>query len=268
MKINNYLFFLAVLIFVSNNLAQQARINPFAVQSSGLVGELKSFKIANPQVSAEDFMKTANTLLETKGLNFAIAFDAATCQKIKQAKNNLKDPNTPLNLRTAIKSISGEAASLALPEPLFGEAECFTCYIYLPILQIADGNFVTIIDNKNVGFSLPANFTFNEVTLLGEDSLTVKRKWRIPTRLKPVSVSDDGKLLYLEFFEPELRDLVLLAFSEGVYQFDLRKNLDAEVKSETLESVPKNADTANFSLIKFTREGKSQTIKFPTYCQN
>lgn len=268
MKIKNSLFFFTLLISASNIFAQQVKMNPFAVKSSGLFDELKAYKIANPKISPEDFMKAANSLLEAKGLNFTIAFDSATCQKIEKAKNNRKNPDAPLNLRTAIKSISGEAASLALPEPIFGQAECFSCYIYLPILQITDSDFVTIIDNKNVGFFLPANFAFNEVKLVDEDLVTVKRKWRIPTKLKPISISDDGKLLYLEFSEPELNDLVLLSFSEGVYQFDLRKNLDSRINSEILKIVPKNAETPNFSFIKFTKEGKWQTLKFPTYCPN
>jgi hypothetical protein len=269
MKIKFLCFLTFVLIFTTTVNAQQVRMNPFVVKSSNLIEELKAAKASNPKIGAEDFVKTANALLETKGLNFTFAFDAATCQKIESAKASRKDANAPLNLRTAIKSITGEAAALQLPEPRFGKPECFACYVSIPILQITNAEFVTIIDNKNVGFFMPANFAVSEVSLVDNSDLaTVKQKWKVPSRMKPVSISEDGKILYLEFNEPELKDLVLLAFSEGVFQFAARKELDANLKAEAVKTIPPAAQTPNHSFVKFVKDKTAQTVKFPVDCAN
>jgi hypothetical protein len=170
-------------------------------------------------------------------------------------------------LRTAIKSISGEAASLTLPEPLFAGSECFPCYVKLPVLEISDSQFAVKIQDRNVGFFMPSNFSFNEVTLVDAANFSnALRKWKIPSRLKPVSISDDGSLLFLELAEPELRDLILIAYPEGVYQFFARKDLDSEIKSESVKEATANAQVANHSFLKFTKGEKTQIIKFPTNC--
>lgn len=267
MKTKYLLLFTVILTTAAAFKAQQVRLNPFVVKSSTLIEDLKAAKNANPKMTADEFVKTANSLLETKGLNFTFAFDAATCQKIGQMKASRKDQSAPLNLRTAIKSITGEAAALQLPEPGFGKAPCFACYISMPVLEIGAQQFVTIIDNKNVGFFMPANFSFNEVSLVDNaDLTTVRQQWKIPTRLKPVSISDDGKILYLEFAEPELKDLVLIAFSEGVYQFAARRDLDSEIKTEAVKNAPKTGENSNQAFLKFVKEGKAQTLKFQTEC--
>lgn len=249
--------------------AQQVSFKPFSVNESNLIAELKSLKNSNPNISADEFIKNANLLLEKQGLNFVVGLDPATCQKIEQLKKAQKTPGAPLNLRATLKSPLGESATLSLPEAEFSKNECFSCFMNLAFLEITDKDFVTVVEGSNLKFFLPGNFLVSEAALVDEKDLTtVKKKWRMPLGATPISVSDDGNILYLGFEDPELKDLTLAAFGEGVYQFHAKKDLDAKKKRSQIEK-PQNITVApNISFIKFESTGKKQTIKAPVKCLN
>lgn len=264
----NFLF--AALIFcglAAATGAQQLMVRPFAVNRSNLIGDLKALKTANPKIAAAEYVKAANALLEKQGLNFVVAFDAATCQQIGQAVANLKDKSTPLNLRTALKSPLGESANLILPEVSFSKAECVPCFVELPIFEATAKEFVTLVEGRNIKFYLPSNFILNEAALVDAKDLTiVKRRWKIPFRATPLAVSDDGGILYLGFPEPELSELALMAFSEGVYQFCAKSELDAAQKTTPLKEFPKDANNPNLAFMKFASGEKTQIVKFSSRC--
>jgi hypothetical protein len=248
---------------------QQVTFKPFSVVQSNLINDLKSAKMSNPKIAVEDLVKTANALLEKQGINFVVAFDANTCQKISQAIAGLKDKTAPLNLRTVLKSPSGENANLLLPEVNFSKNECAPCFVRLPMLEATAQDFVTLVEGKNIKFFLPSNFLLNEAFLVDEKDLTtVKMRWKIPFRTAPLSVSDSGNILYLGFSEPELSDLALMAYSEGVFQFCAKSDIDIDKKGVLLKDFPKNANNQNLAFIKFNGGETSQIIKFSTACEN
>jgi hypothetical protein len=257
------------LCFVFSIYSQKVDVKPFSIDKSDLIGDLKNLKASNPKLLTEDFVKAANTLLDKKGINFVVGFDSATCQKIEQVKKSQKDPSLPLNLRTTLKSSIGEAASLALPEAKFQKTECFSCFVNLPFVEVTQNEFVTIVQGINLKFYLPTNFFLNEVSLVDEkDFSVVKRKWKIPFNGVPLSVSDDGNILYFGFEEPELSDLALLAFGEGSFQFYSKKDIDDTKKGTIVKDVSPNAIVPNFSYIKFESPEMKQVLKFPTKCSN
>jgi hypothetical protein len=262
------LFFVLVCLSASAN-AQQAKIKPLSVTQSNLINDLKAAKTSNPKITTAEFVKTANSLLEKQGLNFVVAFDPNTCQKISQAIANLKDKTAPLNLRTALKSPVGENANLLLPEVSFSKNECAPCFVRLPMLEATANDFVTLVEGKNIKFFLPSNFILNEAFLVDEKDLTtVKTRWKIPFRTAPLSVSDSGNILYLGFPEPELSDLALMAYGEGVFQFCAKSEIDADKKGVLLKDFPKNADNPNLAFMKFSSGETTQIIKFSTACEN
>lgn len=271
MKNSLKLIFAVALVFFGGApiIAQKVDIKPFAVSRTNTIDDLKKIKNANPKITAEEFTSAANALLEKKGLNFVFAFDAATCQKIEQAKKARKDPNAPLNLRTALKSVSGEPASLALPEPGFDKSECAPCYVALPVLELTGKDFVTIVEGFNIKFNLPANFTASEAALVdGKDLKSVKTKWKLPFRTTPLSVSDAGDILYVGFAESELSDLVLMIDGDGAFQFGARKNIDAAKKAVPVKEFPADAGDPNVAFIRFENGAASQTIRFSRRCEN
>ena len=270
MKISSNILLVVVclIVFSLKNYAQQVSFKPFSVNQSNIIAELKTLKASNPNISYDEFLKNANSLLEKQGLNFVVGLDPATCQKIEQLKKAQKKPG-PLNLRATLKSPLGDAATLSLPEAEFSKSECFSCFMNLAFLEITDKEFVTVVEGSNLKFFLPANFLVNEASLVDEkDFTTIKKKWRMPIGAAPISVSDDGNILYLGFEEPELKDLTLAAFGEGVYQFHAKKDLDAGKKSAAMEK-PQNVTVApNVSFIKFESAETKQIVKAPTKCPN
>ncbi|GEM_PF-1927505 len=270
MKItNNFLVFAFTLVCLATLAnAQKVDFKPFSVVQSNLINDLKSAKNANPKIAPEEFAKTANALLEKHGINFTVAFDPVTCRKISEAIAGVKDKSAPLNLRTALKSPLGENANLILPEVSFAKNECVPCFVRLPILEVTAKEFVTLVEGQNIKFFLPSNFLLHEALLVDEKDLTtVKTRWKIPFRSVPLSVSDDGNILYLGFSESELNELVLMIYAaEGVFQFGTKADIDAAKKGAILKDFPKDPNNPNLTFMKFTSGEKNQVIKFSTNC--
>lgn len=269
-KAYKFLFsFSFIFLFGSIIFAQKVDIKPFAVAQTNTVDELRKIKSVNPKIATEEFVKTANSLLEKKGMNFVFAFDADTCRKIEQAKKARKDQNAPLNLRTALKSATGEPASLLLPEPGFDRSECASCYVSMPVLELTDKDFITIVEGSNIKFNLPQNFIASEADLVdGKDLTTVKTRWKLPFRATPLSVSDEGDILYVGFAESELSDLILMIYNDGAFQFAAKTYVDVGKKGILLKDFPKDASNPNLAFIRFEKNGTSQTIKFSKRCEN
>jgi hypothetical protein len=247
--------------------AQKADLKPFSIKPSSLISELKILKTTYPKISSDDFVKAANLILDKQGIDFIVGLDANTCKKIEDIKKAQKDKNTPLNLRATLKSPLGEPASLALPEANFTKNECFSCFITLPFVEATDNEFVTIVAGINLKFFLPSNFLLNEVSLVDEkNTAIVKKKWKIPFRTAPISISDDGDMIFLGFEESELSDLVLISYDTGSYQIYAKKDVDVTKKSSIVKDVVPNG--ANFSYLQFALPSSNQLIKFPTKCSN
>jgi len=260
------LIFIAV-CFTATIYGQQVSIKPFSISRSDIIDDLRSAKKVNPNLNADELVKIANLLLEKQGLNFIFAFDSNTCQKIEQAKKNRKDQSAPLNLRAALKSSSGETASLLLPEAVFDKRNCSACYVSLPLLEITGKDFVTIIERKNLKFYLPPNFIINEMSLVdSKDLTTVKTNWKVPFRATPLSISDDGNILYLGFADSELKDIALMIYGEGTFQFCVRKEINFGKKGVLLDAFPKNANNPNLAFIKFIDGDTSQIVRFSKNC--
>ncbi|MBK8467188.1 MAG: hypothetical protein IPL32_15325 [Chloracidobacterium sp.] len=213
-----------------------------------------ALKTANPKLTSQEFAEAANRLLEKNGIGFVISFDAATCEKIKNLKDQQKDPNVPIKLGATLKSVDAEGASLVLPEPHITAAECGGCYIELPILEITDKAFVTVVEGRNIKFQLPSNFYSNEAVLLdSKDKTTIKRKWRIPFRSIPIGVSYDENVLYLGFDDSELSQLSLSVFGEGVLQITTREEAENGGKGKIIEAPSSSATTSPNQVIRFDR---------------
>ena len=266
-KIGSLGLFLIVFLWPAAALAQQVTVKPFEVERSTLLDDLKELKAANPKMKPEELAAAANELLGQKGLNFDVRFDAATCQKIAQAIAARKDKNEPLNLRTALKSPVGETATLLLPEVGFATGACAACYVSIPILEATPSEFVTIVEGRNLKFFLPSNFVLYEAALVeAKDLSTVKRRWKLPVRARPLSISYDGNVLYLAFAEPELAELVLAVFGEGVYQIAPRRELDEGVKATPVKDFPKDATDPGRAVLKFEHGDASHFVRYSADC--
>lgn len=263
-----FLFLTAVLFCFNPIFGQQARLSPFSIESSYLFEEMQKIKSSNPKITPEEFANQANSLLRSKGMNFAFAFDANTCRQITELKQKQKDPKMPLKLNAKMNSVDGEIASVTLPEVMFDNRECGKCYVLLPILQFTSKEFVTIIQDRNIRFYTPSNLIYNEVSLMDGKNFSSKiRSWKIPFRGVPLSISEDDKMIVLDLNNKEFSDIVLTIYEEGVFQFFPKKDLDLSIKGTILNEIPKDSGSSDTSFISFIRGENKQILKFGSSCQ-
>lgn len=249
--------------------SQLAKINPLGVKQSNLIEDLKTAKAANPGISTEELVKTANALLDKQGFNYAFVLDENSCRQIEQTRKNQKDPSVPLNLSAKLSSVAGDKVNLVLPPERYEKAECGRCFIYLPVWEATERDFVTFIQNINVKLYLPGNFVLNEMALVdNKDLTTIIRRWKIPFRAAPLSLSDDGKILFLPLAESQLSDLAIMIFEEGVIQFYPKKDIDADKKGKSLKEFPKDAGNPNLSFVSFESGETKQTVRFTAPCRD
>ncbi len=243
--------------------AQQAKIAPLPVQPSKFIDELRALKAGNPKMSPADLVIEGNKLLDKQGMNFSISLDQATCTKIRDIKQKQTDPNAPVRLSGALKSVEGERANLALPDARVASDECGGCYMEIPLLQITRTDFITILRGINVRFEFPANFSTVRVTMPDEkDPRLIKRSWSIPERLVPIGVSHDENVLYLAFKEPDLGELSLAVFTEGTFELATRAEAEDGGKGQQFPS----ASPAPGRQVRFIRWGKTFIVSYLEPC--
>lgn len=266
MKARSIILSLAIgLTFVGVTLGQQVKMSALPVTRSEFVDKLKKLKAGNSKATPDELIAAANELVDKDGIPFAISFDAATCEKLRKAKEQLKDPNGPLTLGATLKSVDADGAALSLPEPKFAAKECGDCYVELPLLSVTDSDFITKVLGQNIRFHLPSNFFTNEVLLLSDDGKTLKRRWRVPFSSTPIGVSYDENVIYLGFPEPELSDIAIAVFGEGVFQIAPRAEAEASGKPSPLsESVP--AGQNKLAVAKFQQWEKAFLIAYKPPC--
>lgn len=246
---------------------QQVTIKPFAVRASTLLEDIKTLKSSNPKQSTEELVKSSNALLQKQGINYSFAFDAGVCQKIDELKKKQKTPNEPITLNAKLSSFEGEKANITLPPVRFGKV-VGTCFSLLPLLEITQNDFVTFIENRTVKFYRPENFNFNEVVLV--DNKTFKtnvRSWKVPFCAAPLSVSEDGKMLFLNLPADELSEMVLIAYDEGTIQFYPKKDIDLTEKGIALDGISKTLNLPNNSFISFGTGEKQRVLKLSNTCE-
>jgi hypothetical protein len=252
--------FIAALLSI-NAMAQQVAMERFKVGQSSLIEQIKALKAAEPKQTLADFVKAANDLLDKNGINFQLSLDAVTCEKIRQLKQ--EDPSKAISLSASLKSIDAEQVSLSLPSPNVAAPECGGCFVELPLLEITDRTFVTVLRGRNIKFGLPNGVQTNEAVLLdAKDPTKVKRTWKIPFRAVPIGISYDENVLYLGFDEPELSQLSLLVFGQGVFQIGTREEAEDGGAGKRSEMSPGSLEQQ----IRFERWKNIYIIKFKKAC--
>jgi hypothetical protein len=206
-------------------------------------------------------VKAANDLLDKNGINFQLSVDAVTCEKIRQLKQ--KDPTKRISLGASLRSVDADQVSLSLPSPNVAAPECGGCFIELPLLGITDKDFVTVLRGRNIKFGMPNGVQTNEAVLLdAKDPTKVKRIWKLPFRAVPIGISYDENVLYLGFDEPELSQLSLLVFGEGVYQIGTREEAEDGGAGKGSETAPGSLEQQ----MRFERWKNVYIIKYKKAC--
>lgn len=269
---NNKLFLIAatallVAGFSIPAFSQMVSLGAFDIAPPTTLSELRSLRAADPKMTAAEFVDAANKLLEKQGIGFTFSFDDATCSAIESSIKGLKNAPAKINLKTKLRSVGGEPANLTLPPADFSNSECSKCSVTLPVLELTEREFVALMWGRNIKFHLPANFIASEVFLVDDKGLIATRtKWRVPFRSVPLGVSYDGNVLYLGFPDPELKDISLAVFSEGVFQFATRAEAESNGRGTLLREFPKDAANPNLAYLRFENRGVRHTVRFSNAC--
>jgi hypothetical protein len=241
---------------------QQAKIAPLPVRPSTFLNDFRTYVATNPKGSAVEKVEAANTILDKTGLDFVLFLDDATCQKVEEARRQSKDPLAPVHLSGTLRSVNADGANLALPDVQPASASC-GCHFAIPLLQFNNTEFITKILGRNIAFYVPRSVTPNFAFLVDPgDHALVKRRWAIPDRLTPIGVSFDENVLFLGFREPELGDLALAVFGEGVFQIVSREEAENGGKGVAIKKSP----TDERELISFDRWKKTFVVAFRPPC--
>jgi hypothetical protein len=245
-------------------IAGQATIDPLKISESGLTGEIRSMRSRKPQLSPEDLAAAADDLLAKHGIGYRFSFDDVTCERLRRAQAQQKDPSAPVKFSATLKSVGGDSATLSLPSLDLASEQCGGCQARLPVLQITEGDFVTIIQGRNIKFHLPKNFISNIVVLYDSaEANRVERTWRVPFRSMPIGISHDGEALYLAFPESELADLALVVYEEGVFGIITRAEAEDGGKGKKVAAA---RDQTGEQRIRFDRWGRSYVVGYRTSC--
>lgn len=265
MRIAALLFLLAVVCGSATvGFGQQVSIDAFSANESQLLRKLKVIKQSDPAVKAGDLVAKGNQMIADEGLEFFLMLDPANCAKVRAAFDAQKDKSKPLKLSANLQSSGAEKAKIALPEPIFDLDKCSGCFLKFAVLEITDTHLVTKIQTANIKFDRPANIPGTEVWLSDDkDATKILKKWRIPSRLKPIGISYDANVLYLDLNIPELKDISLAVFSEGTFEFAPRTEAEEGGKTEIQKTDP-SSPTRKRLLMKNT--DKSFLVSYEPPC--
>jgi hypothetical protein len=259
-------FFPAAAIAVYLSIAgfgQMVSMNPFDISPPTIFDQVKAVRSANQKMTPAELVDAANKLLEKQGIAFTFSFDEATCQAVDKSIKSLKNPPPRVNLRTKLRSVGAEAATLTLPPADFSNSQCSKCSVTLPVFEVTDQDFIALMLGTNIKFHRPTNFLTSEAYLVDDKDLTtIKKKWRIPFRSVPLGVSYDENVLYIALHDTELKDLSLAVFSEGVFQFATREEAESNGKPTPLQGV------SEVSLMRFENRELKHVVKFSKSCGN
>lgn len=246
---------------------QMVTMSPLDIAPPTVFADVKALKASNPKMNSAELVDAANTILAKQGVAFTFSFDEATCMAIDKAIKSLKNPPPKVNLKTKLRSVGAEAANLTLPPADFSNQECSKCSVTLPVLELTEKEFVALMLGKNIKFHLPTNLAVSEVILVDEKDLTtIKKKWRVPYRTVPLGVSYDENVLYLGLPDPELKELSLAVFGEGVFQFATREEAESNGKATPLKDLAKDPADPNLAFLRFENRGLKQVVKYSNAC--
>lgn len=236
----------------------------FDIPPATLFADLKSVKLADPKITPENFVIKANEALNRSGLPFTFVLDDRVCESVAKALASQKDKNASKNLRTNLASDGGQSTELILPPAEFSNNQCAKCTLTIPVFEVTDTHFIAPLRGINIKFVRPQGLDFSTYYLVKESNLSeITSKWRMPFRSTPIAASYDGGVVYIGLDDPDLKDIVLMVFSEGVFQFTTRKDAEAIGKGILLEQ-PKEQNT---SFLKFKNHDVTQVIRYNEPCK-
>lgn len=144
---------------------------------------------------------------------------------------------------------------------------CSECFFQIPALQVTKEEILVLADGRQYSLRRPQTFNLGEAELVDDSLQNVLRTWQLPFQTVPVGISPEGSKLYVEFYEGQAPDDLVLELSEdGKLQFRSRKGVDLKGEGEWIENYPKDPDNDYLSFMRFRARNRNYIVKFIAPC--
>jgi hypothetical protein len=224
----------------------QFTVSPFEAKRSELVSQIKALKVTEPGIKPDDLARRSNELLTKTGLGFTINVEPQACAQIKTLMDAQRAAKKTGHLVLKLPSIGGDAAPIVLPDPQFPSSSCKTCSIELPLLELTESNFVMLLMGQNIKFAKPAWMIPASVELEQNVSAATPLRWNVPLAGEPIGITEDETVIYLALPDPDLMDLAVAVFREGVFEITTREEATGKSKRIELPPLPDGRMRAEF----------------------
>ena len=240
----------------------------FTVDSTDIYKDILKHITDNPDSKSEKFAEYANSLVESKGINYSFALDHKICDLVDG--EFAKKTNAGLNelfLRGSFALEKGNATILKFRILRKNRGPCGRCLVKLPLAVATNQYFMLILKGQMINFRNPKGFEIDQVDLLDKnDSSKIKHSWRVPFRSKPIGISWEGTILYVEIKDKNLNQLALEVFSNGVIRFVAKNTLDLKETGATVQYKGNDNLEKKLSYLSFGKGKERQTIRYSAPC--
>lgn len=253
-------FVLALMLtFLPSAVAQRKPI--LSVSPSNVVGQVSERARQSPSLSPVELAAYGNDLIAKKGFDY----DFDLCDILGQRDRNQN--STAEVVRTyQLSSESGRKLTFRFTIANPNEALCGECWSSIPVLQVTAKEMVLLAGGSRYRVRRPAAFVLDEAHLVDATFKKVLRTWQLPYQAVPVGISPDGTKLYVDFYNGNNLDALVLEVSEnGAPQFRDRA-VTKSSEGKWIEDHPKDPSNAYLSFMSFRVDEKTYHLKFTAPC--
>jgi hypothetical protein len=241
-----------------------AQGRPPTLRPSNILDEVKRYKERRPGLKPDALARHANTLLARRGFDYR--FDACEILPTPVTDDPVRRRASGSGtLRYEFSRTDGRGVSF---DVIFEEegGMCAECFLALPALRVTKREMTLVSGGAVYELKRPASFSLDEAHLVGADLKTVLRTWQLPYQTIPVGVSPDGKSLYVDFYEADNLDGLVLEISEDGRPSFRVKSEAAAGDGEWIEDHPKDTKNAYLSFKRFRAGGRTHVVRFSAPC--
>lgn len=256
---------LLLIIFCSNVLGQQLKMDLFSIKSSTLIDDLIQKKSENSKITANDLAAFGNEIISNSGVNYQFELSENNCKTFSENQQKLKLNQKMPAFQEKFNQPQGEPITVLLPQVNFIN-NC-GCYLNIPSLNVIETEFVTKIRDQNIKFIRPSNFKHTVELVDNTEFTKTIRRWFIPFPTTPAGIYEDGTILFLELQNNELTDLAFAIYENGTIQIVSKKDWDLTEKSTPFKVFSPNTGNLNLNFISFGEGIKKRVLKFNSPCK-
>ena len=250
----------SILTFLPTAIAQTTR-KVLPVKPSNVLAEVGERATQLPSLSPAELAAYGNNLIARKGFDYRIDL----CN-ILNPNDRTQIPPVEVVRNYQMTLTDGGKLTFGLRIENPNEALCGECWSSIPSLRVTGKEMVLIAEGKRYRVRRPPSFILEDAQLVDETLKKVLRTWQMPYQAVPSGISADGTKLYLDFYQGNGLDGLVLEVSEnGPPQFRDRAVIKSS-EGKFLEDHPKDPTNSYLSFMSFRVGEKTYLVKFIAPC--